>query len=144
MINRLSYWITSNPKKVALIAILLLIPSILGFLFTPVNYDVLSYLPEKLDSVKGINILDKDFNEASMGIIIIEDMEWAEIKDLEKSISEIFSEIPFPDNTMLKHQKSYFDYIMALRILYRTKKIQPDSNQEEILSKAKSIRRFEI
>ena len=89
MINRLSYWITSNPKKVALIAILLLIPSILGFLFTPVNYDVLSYLPEKLDSVKGINILDKDFNEASMGIIIIEDMEWAEIKDLEKSISEI-------------------------------------------------------
>ena len=89
MINRLSYWITKNPKKVALIAILLLIPSLIGFLLTPVNYDVLSYLPEKLDSVKGINILDKDFNEASMGIIVIEDMEWAETKALEKDIAEI-------------------------------------------------------
>lgn len=89
LINRLSYWITKNPKKVALIAILLLIPSLIGLILTPVNYDVLSYLPEKLDSVKGINILDKDFNEASMGIIVIEDMEWAETKALEKDIAEI-------------------------------------------------------
>ena len=89
MINRLSYWITKHPKKVALIAILLLIPSLIGFLLTPVNYDVLSYLPEKLDSVKGINILDKDFNEASMGIIVIDDMEWAETKALENDIAEI-------------------------------------------------------
>ena len=89
MINRLSYWITKNPKKVALIAILLLIPSLIGLILTPVNYDVLSYLPEKLDSVKGINILDKDFNEASMGIIVIEDMEWAETKALENDIAEI-------------------------------------------------------
>lgn len=89
MINRLASWITKNPKKVILIAVLLLIPSLLGFIFTPVNYDILSYLPEKLDSVKGINILDKDFNEASMGIIVLRDMEWAEMKDLEKGISEI-------------------------------------------------------
>lgn len=89
MITRLASWITKNPKKVMLIAMLLLIPSLLGFIFTPVNYDILSYLPDELDSVKGINILDKDFNEASMGIIIINDMEWAEIKDLENGIKEI-------------------------------------------------------
>lgn len=89
MITRLASWITKNPKKVMLIAALLLIPSLLGFIFTPVNYDILSYLPDELDSVKGINILDKDFNEASMGIIILNDMEWAEMKDLEKGIKEI-------------------------------------------------------
>lgn len=89
MITKLASWITKNPKKVMLIAALLLIPSILGFIFTPVNYDILSYLPDELDSVKGINILDEDFNEASMGIIIINDMEWAEIKDLENGIKEI-------------------------------------------------------
>ena len=89
MITRAASWITKNPKRVMLIAILLLIPSLLGFIFTPVNYDILSYLPDELDSVKGINILDKDFNEASMGIIIIKDMEWAEIKDLENGIKEI-------------------------------------------------------
>lgn len=89
MVNRLAAWITKNPKKVVLIAVLLLIPSILGFIFTPINYDILSYLPKELDSVKGINILDKDFNEASMGIIVLKDMEWSEMKELEKGIKEI-------------------------------------------------------
>ena len=89
MINRLSLWITKHPKTVILIAVLLLIPSILGFLFTPVNYDILSYLPEGLDSVKGINILDEDFNEASMGIVVMKDMEWDEIKTIEQQVSEI-------------------------------------------------------
>ena len=89
MINRLTYKITRNPKAVILIALLLLIPSILGFIFTPVNYDILSYLPGELDSVKGINILDKDFNMASMGIVVLKDVEWNEAKILEDNIQEI-------------------------------------------------------
>lgn len=89
MINRMSAWITKNPKKVILIALLLMIPAFLGFIFTPVNYDILSYLPKDLDSVKGITILDQDFNEASMGIIVLKDMDWDEIKDLENGIAEI-------------------------------------------------------
>ena len=89
MINKMAAWITRNPKKVILIALLLLIPSFLGLIFTPVNYDILSYLPKDLDSVKGITILDQDFNEASMGIIVLKDMDWAEMKELENGISEI-------------------------------------------------------
>lgn len=89
MINKLSLWITKHPKTVILIAVLLLIPSVLGFIFTPVNYDILSYLPEGLDSVKGITILDEDFNEASMGIVVLKDMEWDEIKTIEHQVSEI-------------------------------------------------------
>lgn len=89
MINSMAHWITKNTKKVILIAILLLIPSILGFIFTPVNYDILSYLPEGLDSVKGITILDKDFNLASMGIIILDDVTFDEAKTIENSIEEI-------------------------------------------------------
>ncbi len=89
MINKLALRITTYPKRVILIAILLIIPSILGFIFTPVNYDILSYLPGELDSVKGINILDKDFNEASMGIAVLKDMEWDDIKTLEHNIQEM-------------------------------------------------------
>ena len=89
MINSMAHWITKNTKKVILIAILLLIPSILGFIFTPVNYDILSYLPEGLDSVKGITILDKDFNMASMGIIVLDDLTFDEAKTIENSIEEI-------------------------------------------------------
>ncbi|MBR5232971.1 MAG: MMPL family transporter [Clostridia bacterium] len=85
----MAHWITKNTKKVILIAILLLIPSILGFIFTPVNYDILSYLPEGLDSVKGITILDKDFNMASMGIIVLDDLTFDEAKTIENSIEEI-------------------------------------------------------
>ncbi len=88
MINSMAKWITNHTKTVILIAVLLLIPSVLGMIFTPVNYDILSYLPTELDSVKGINILDKDFNEASMSIIILDDVPWIEAKQLEKGISE--------------------------------------------------------
>lgn len=89
MINTLTDKITRHPKTVILIALLLLIPSLLGFIFTPVNYDILSYLPGGLDSVKGINILDKDFNMASMGIVVLKDVDWNEAKILEDGIQEI-------------------------------------------------------
>lgn len=89
MIHKLAEKITRRPKTVMLIALLLLIPSLIGFIFTPVNYDILSYLPEDLDSVKGINILDEDFREASMAIIVINDMTWEETKEAEEQITEI-------------------------------------------------------
>ena len=89
MINSMALWITKNTKKVITIALILLIPALLGLIFTPVNYDILSYLPEELDSVKGINILDKDFNMASMGIIVLDDVTFDEAKTIEHSIEEV-------------------------------------------------------
>ncbi len=62
----------------------------------------------------------------------------------EKSISEVFSEIPYPNEQLPKYKNAYLDYILSLRILYRTKKLQPNLRQEEVLSKANTIRRFDI
>ena len=89
MINKMALWITKNTKKVITIALIMLIPALLGMIFTPVNYDILSYLPDSLDSVKGITILDKDFNMASMGIIVLDDVSFDEAKTIENSIEEI-------------------------------------------------------
>ncbi|MBQ7961727.1 MAG: MMPL family transporter [Clostridia bacterium] len=89
MINKMALWITKNTKKVIAIALIMLIPALLGMIFTPVNYDILSYLPDSLDSVKGITILDKDFNMASMGIIVLDDVSFDEAKTIENSIEEI-------------------------------------------------------
>lgn len=89
VIKKLADKITRHPKTVMLVALLLMIPSVIGFIFTPVNYDILSYLPDELDSVKGINILDEDFKEASMAIIVINDMTWEETKNAEEQIAEI-------------------------------------------------------
>ncbi|MBQ8209920.1 MAG: MMPL family transporter [Clostridia bacterium] len=89
MINSLATKITKNPKKVVIIALLLLIPSLIGMIFTPINYDILSYLPEELDSVEGLNILDEDFNEATMAIIVVQGMSPNDIYEAEDSIAEI-------------------------------------------------------
>ena len=89
MINALAKWITKHPKTVVIVALLLLIPSFLGMILTPVNYDILSYLPDELDSVKGIDILDEEFHEASMAIIIMDGMSWNDMYELEDKISEI-------------------------------------------------------
>lgn len=89
MINSLATWITKNPKKVVLISLLLLIPSFLGMILTPINYDILSYLPEELDSVQGLDILDEDFHEASMAIIVVQGMTQNDIYELEDNITEM-------------------------------------------------------
>ena len=51
---------------------LLLIPSFIGYKMTGVNYDILTYLPKDLKSTQGQTILDKNFNNAATGMLILE------------------------------------------------------------------------
>ena len=46
MIKKFALWETKHPKKIIIIALLLIIPSLIGFAFTRVNYDIMSYLPD--------------------------------------------------------------------------------------------------
>ena len=46
---------------ILIVTLLLLIPSIFGMIFTRVNYDMLNYLPESLDTVKGQKYMLEDF-----------------------------------------------------------------------------------
>ncbi|MGN0178919.1 MAG: RND family transporter, partial [Monoglobaceae bacterium] len=71
------------------IALLLLIPSFIGFMGTRGNYDVLSYLPENLESVQGETVLDETFNYAGMSMVIVEDMPTRYTLALKEEISEI-------------------------------------------------------
>ena len=50
MVEKIAHKLTRKPKLVALIAVLLLIPSALGYVGTRVNYDILTYLPQDLES----------------------------------------------------------------------------------------------
>lgn len=89
MINKLAGWITRHPKIVLLIAVLLIIPSAIGYFTTKVNYDILSYLPEDVESVQGEEILDKTFGEASMSFVIMRDLTWDAMEQLETDISGV-------------------------------------------------------
>lgn len=73
-------------KLILIIAILLLIPSIIGMIKTRVNYDILIYLPENNETIQGQNILKDDFGMGAYAILLIEDMPDNEIIKLEKDL----------------------------------------------------------
>lgn len=70
--KKFTKFISHKPKFVLFVMTLLLIPSLLGYKLTKVNYDILSYLPKDLKSTQGQEILDKDFKNASTGMLILE------------------------------------------------------------------------
>ena len=73
--RKIALWEAKHPKTVLIVALLLLIPAFLGFFGTKVNYDILSYLPDDLESVQGEQVLDKTFNTAGISIVITENMQ---------------------------------------------------------------------
>ena len=89
MIEKMSKFIAYHPKTILLIATLLLIPSLLGYVGTKINYDILSYLPEDLDSVKGEVILDEVFGNSANAFIVVEDMEAKDVAQIKQKIADV-------------------------------------------------------
>lgn len=87
--KRIAKFIAYHPKTITIIAVLLLIPAAIGYINTFVNYDILSYLPGDLDSVKGENELDETFNSASMSFLVIEDMPSKDVAALKEKIAKV-------------------------------------------------------
>lgn len=83
-------FIVNHKRAIIVIAILLLIPSIIGIKATKINYDILSYLPNSVETVKGQEILKEEFNIGSFSIIIVDDtMKDKDILAMENKIKEI-------------------------------------------------------
>ena len=76
--------ICKNKTLILIIAILLLIPSFLGMKATRVNYDILVYLPENIETMQGQNILQNNFNMGSYSIVLLDNMKTKDIKKLEE------------------------------------------------------------
>ena len=74
---------------IIIIAILLVIPSIIGFKSTKINYDILVYLPKDLETVQGENILSEEFNMGGFSIVVVEDMKAKDLLKLEEKVKEI-------------------------------------------------------
>ncbi len=89
MIKKIAKWEAHHPKIVVTTALLLLIPAIIGFICTRVNYDILSYLPDDLESVQGEQVLDKTFQNAGMSIVVAEDMPAKYTEALKEEIGKI-------------------------------------------------------
>ena len=83
-------WIARHRVLILLLGILLLVPSVIGMAKTRINYDLLSYLPEHLETVKGQDILVDEYGMGAFSMVVVENMD---LKDAQK-LEDKFSEIP--------------------------------------------------
>lgn len=87
--TRFGEWIAKHRILVLTVGILLLIPSVFGFLNTRVNYDILSYLPEDINTMQGQDILKEEFGKGGFSFVITEGMREKEIAETADRIAEI-------------------------------------------------------
>jgi predicted RND superfamily exporter protein len=74
---------------ILIIAVLLLIPSFIGISKTRINYDMLNYLPDNIDTVKGQNILKDDFGKGAFSLVVVEGMTDKEVADLKAKFEQV-------------------------------------------------------
>ncbi|MFO8191616.1 MAG: MMPL family transporter [Bacillota bacterium] len=87
--QKLSRLIVKYRKLIIAGYILLLIPAIIGYLTTGVNYDLLSYMPDNLNSKQGEEILEKEFALSGLGLMMARDKRNFEIELLIKELENI-------------------------------------------------------
>ena len=74
---------------IVIASILLCIPSLFGYINTDINYDILVYLPEDIDTMKGQDILAEDFDMGSFAMCVVENMSSKDVLDLEEKYKDI-------------------------------------------------------
>ncbi len=84
-----SRWLVHHKALVVILCLLLLIPSVFGMASTKVKYDLLYYLPEDLDTVRGQNILMEDFGKGAFSLCVTEGLTEVEQADLEEAIRKV-------------------------------------------------------
>ena len=127
--KKIGNFIVNHSVLIIIISLLLLVPAIFGFIKTRINYDILVYLPDDVETVKGEKILTDDFGIGSYAFIIVDNMSNNDILKLEKKISkvkgvnEVISEADvlgttididmLPDDVKNKIYKDGYTYIVA-------------------------------
>lgn len=81
--------IAKHKLMIVILSVLLLIPSVIGYIATRVNYDILSYLPDTLETVDGQDIMVDEFGMGAFSMVIVEDMPNKEVAELEKTLESI-------------------------------------------------------
>ena len=87
--EKFGQFICKHKVAILIISLLLLIPSIIGYKATRVNYDILVYLPDNIETIEGENILADDFDMGAFSVVILENMQSKDIIELEKQFREV-------------------------------------------------------
>ncbi len=89
MVINVGKWIVKHKIVILIIAVLLLVPSAIGYVSTRINYDVLSYLPSSLETVSGQDIMVDEFGMGAFSMIVVEDMENKDVVKLKEQLMDV-------------------------------------------------------
>lgn len=81
--------VTRKRKLILVIAVLLLIPSVIGMMATRINYDVLSYLPDDIETIKGQDILLDEFGKGGFSMVMVDGMDKKDVAELKSKIEKV-------------------------------------------------------
>lgn len=109
--ERFSKLIVKHKTLILIASFLLLIPAAIGYIGTRVNYDLLYYLPDGIDTMTGQDILMDDFNAGAFSMVVVEDMDYKNVAELKEKIEGVdhvskvlwydsFADIDMPANMM--------------------------------------------
>ena len=85
----LGKFVVKRRKLIIFLYLIILIPAIIGYMATGVNYDLLSYMPEELNSRQGEQILEQEFNLSGLGLLMARNKKNFEIEMLITSLEAI-------------------------------------------------------
>lgn len=87
--KRLGEKIFKHKLTIVIVSLILLIPSVISYIATKVNYDILVYLPEDIETLKGEKILTDDFHMGAFSITVVENMSSKDLLSLEERFRNI-------------------------------------------------------
>ncbi len=87
--DKFGEFICKHRKIILILSLILLIPAIIGIKATRINYDILVYLPDNIETIQGENILSDEFNMGAFSTIVLDNMPTKEILKLEDEIKKI-------------------------------------------------------
>ena len=86
---KLSRAVVKYRIPILIITVVLMIPAVIGFVLTRVNYDMLDYLPENMDTVTGQKELMNEFGKGAFSFLIVEDMPAKDVSELKSKIEKV-------------------------------------------------------
>ena len=86
---RLSKAVVRGRVAILILTVLLMIPAVFGMLATRINYDMLNYLPDDMDTVIGQNALLEDFGKGAFSFIVVENMPEKDVAALQEKLESV-------------------------------------------------------
>lgn len=74
---------------ILILSVLLLIPSVWGYVHTRINYDVLTYLPEDIETMQGQEIMTEDFGIGAFSMLMVDGMEDKDVAKLKEKVEQV-------------------------------------------------------